>query len=812
MTWISLRAARAQLGKDPYAVRALADAGCFATRRVDGRDQFALEPEQDRRLLIDTFYERHAPCLDEAAFLCVKRVVNLLAGLPKLDPPRGFMDDAMRFMHGNAMSLEIGTLMLLTGATEKTARQHIVHWCARNCETSPDFSRYFSAPAGDHEALVLARLPTHLRNPPGTYLAKGGHPDDKPSELMFARLNSIRNQTLFEAITLDTLRLTATLSHQVVNRAIRSFAAFDDQLGAADACDPYAIRTVLEALLGHDWMSRKGSELGISETVVRYLHVFERLAEYMRTSVPGALRSKFARHQLTLPAGHEKFFRKVKQAVHKYQKACAANRQDRIESILDNPLEFLLVGRLRLLEHTIIRDACRKKIDEIIKKGEPLTEPVRFQHPYSTRLINDRFRRCKQIIHLAVWPWDLVHARLRATPEKSQGREAMYAMNQVEDISARSGYVIAYLGVSPQTPGDPTQEPLIAEVAKSFVLCSSGNLTPGQRAMQADALKRWQYSEKSALPAGLPWFEKIRRHAALDSNTLLTDVGADGIARPVVLIPHDEFCHGLMIAHSSVFIAADAGCRTGETLLAPSQSAAFEPVTDPKSGEVFKRFDSIGKNGKPVHPMMSPDTFKHFTDMIIEGAQRWHGGKLAPPVPPNAHFQMRDIKTVARYAYTLEERMLNYSELASLARVLYFGWFGLEGHDVRHVFNAMGRRAGIPPEVRQRLLNHADPSTEALYGPATPTEVSMRQIQLNKQTSDRMAKLLEDSTDGMSPEMAIALRELRRAEMNVRFYEQEGWSEEAKAVREEVKDWAERFARAMADHTRASEVIHVAAI
>jgi hypothetical protein len=59
----------------------------------------------------------------------------------------------------------------------------------------------------------------------------------------------------------------------------------------------------------------------------------------------------------------------VKSAVSKYQKACAANRQSRIERILDNPLEFLLVGRLRLQEHTSIRDACRKKIDELIRRA-----------------------------------------------------------------------------------------------------------------------------------------------------------------------------------------------------------------------------------------------------------------------------------------------------------------------------------------------------------------------------------------------------------------------------------------------------------
>jgi len=198
--------------------------------------------------------------------------------------------------------------------------------------------------------------------------------------------------------------------------------------------------------------------------------------------------------------------------------------------------------------------------------------------------------------------------------------------------------------------------------------------------------------------------------------------------------------------------------------------------------------------------------------MIIESARRWNGGKLPPPVAPNASFQLRKITTIARYAFTVDDRMINYSEIASLARILYFGWHALEGHDVRHLFNAMGRRAGIPPEVRQRLLNHSDVSTESLYGPATPKEKNRRQMQLNRQTSDSMAKLLHDSAGGMSADMVTALRELQRAEMNVRYYEDGGWPDEAEQVRREVHEWAEKLARATAEHNGASKVIHAAAI
>ncbi|WP_394654051.1 hypothetical protein [uncultured Sphingomonas sp.] len=811
MRWISLTGACEQLNKNPVAVRKLVRLGAIEGRMEGCWEKFALEPDDDKQAVLDRFYEQRAPCTDPESCTVVKEVVDLLYGRPQVSPPRRFMDDAMCVLRDQGMALDNASLRILTGASIAVARRHVIEWTAANDEETADTASHFSVPEGDHEALVIARLPQHLQKAPGTFLGPGGHPDGKPSEAIFARLNAIKNKALFEAVTLDVLRLAATKTDvHLEEHAVRAFSRFDVELGKRNARDPFALRIALESHLGPEWTTAKKAVGNSCETVMRYAHVQERLEQYIETVVPAALRPKFRTHLLTMPAGHEKFFRQVKSAVVKYQKACAASRQTRIEKILDNPLEFLLVGRLRLLEHTEIRDACRAKIDEVIKSGRTLTEPLHFQHSYETRLINDRFKRCKQIIHLAIWPWDLVHERLRAAADRNAIKVPRYAANVLENPASRSAYVIGYLGVSPQTPGDSVQTPLIANVADSFVLCATGSLSLDQCDRQAKAFAEYEFSNKLAKPGGLPWFEKNRRHACLDANTLLTDTRSDGAVARVVLIPHEEFCHGMMFAHSSVFIAADAGCRTGETLLAPALADQYEPVTDPKTGDVFKRFNSIGRFNKKVTPMVSPDTFRHLTDLIIESANRWHSGKLAPPVAPNFHFQQRGIKTVANYAFTLEERMINYSEIATLARVLYFGWHGLKGHDVRHLFNAMGRRAGISREIRQRILNHATPGSTDLYGPATPTEVNKRQMQLNRQTSDSMAKLLEESAEGMSADMRLALRELRRAEMNVRYYEEGGWMEEAEQIRCDVEHWADRLARATAEHNRAAEVIDAA--
>jgi hypothetical protein len=769
-------------------------------------EEFALEPEHDKQAVLEMFYAKHAPCTDTEKCLKVKFVVDRLAGRPTAIPPQAFLDDAILVLQDAGLQVTPAALVSLTGASLQVARNHVLEWGAAHPEQALPVATHFSSSVGDHEAQVIGRLPAHLRKAPGTYLAAGAHPDDKPDEAMFARLNSIRNQVLFEALTLDVLRLAASRTNAVLqNHAARAFQRFDTALGSRDARDPFVIREVLERHLGPQWLSTKQAEGNSCETVARYLHVFERLQNYIECTVPKTLQGSFLPHQLTLPAGSDKFFRQVKNAVSKYQKACSASRQSRIEKILDNPLEFLLVGRLRLIEHVGIRDVCRAEIDKIIRSGEVLTEPYRFSHSYETRLVNDRFRVCKQTLYLAIWPWRLLHNELRRSGQREGFKTPVYANNMEENEAHRSGYVVAYLGVSPQEPGGPTQTPLIAEVADSFILARG--LTIEQYTRQADAFERWEFSPKLSKTAGLPWFEKLRCHAARDANALLTNIRADGTETPMVLLPHEEFAHGLMFAHNAVFISADAGCRTGETLLAPSQAAEFEPIVDPESGDVFKRFDSIGKFGLKVQPMISPDTFKYLTDMIIETAKRWHGGKLAPPVAPNYHFQEREIKTVKRYAFSLAEEMIGYSQVATLARVLYLGWHGLKGHDVRHLFNAMGRRAGIPHAVRQRLLNHTAPGSTDLYGPATPDEVSRQQIKLKKHTSERMAALLETSADGMSQDMRVALRELQRAELTQRFYREGGWKDEADNLEREVREWADKLARATAAHTRGDEVI-----
>ena len=813
MRWVTLTGAGKQLNKQSQYIRAFSKMGCFERRKTGFREQFALEPDYNGQVLLDRFYAQHRPCNDKQSCLKVKKVVDLLRGRPQVVVPQAFLKDAVAVMLASDMSPTVADLRSLTGASVQVARRHLLDWSADNQGAGPSVSSHFSLSAGDHEALVLARLPVHLRTAPGTYLADGAHPDDKPSEKIFARLNSINNPVLFEAVTIDTMRLAALKTNEgIQDKGVRAFGRFDRDLVDRDARDPFIMRERLETRLGPRWTRDNHAEGNSCETVMRYQHVYDRLQDYIECVVPESLRSTFRAHQLTMPAGHEKFFRQVKNAVTRYQKACAASRQSRIESILDNPLEFLLVGRLRLLEHVGIRDACRLEIDELIATGKALVQPWRFQHSYETRLINDGFRRCKQTIHLAIWSWDLLHHQLRQAVDRPLGHPPVYAMNKAEDLADRSGYVIAYLGVTPQTPGEPTQTPLIAEVADSFALCSPGDLTIEQRSRQAAAFKRWELSEKLAKPAGLTSFEKMRRHACRDANALLKNIAADGSEVSVLLLPHEEFTHGLMFAHSGVFIAADAGCRTGETLLAPSQALAYEPITDPATGDVFKRFESVGKFGLKVQPMMSPDTFRYLTDMIVESARRWYGGKLPPPVAPNYHFQERKITTVKPYAFTTADGMIGYSQMAVLTRVLYFGWHGLKGHDVRHLFNAMGRRAGIPHEVRQRILNHSTPGSTDLYGLATPNEISRRQIQLNRQTSDNMAKLLENSAEGMSPEMRVALRELRRAELNVRYYQEGGWHEEAEQVVVEVRNWAEKLARATADYNGGSEVVRAGSI
>lgn len=815
--WISRTAVREQLGMHDQAVARAVKLGAL-TERIDAdRPRIRLGGGVDGPQVMEEFYAKIGPCLTEEDFELPREVGRLLLGKRRALPPQGLTDDAFNLMEKEEGEPTVARLQTLTGTTEAIARRQILDRIVVNGGDAADINRHYRAEPGDHETEVLARLPEDLKEPPGTYLCKKtGCPDDRPEEGEFARLRTIKNERLFIAATLVTLRLAATnMAKDLREKLMRAIMKVDRAGAGRDLDDPFVVRHVLETILGVQWSVTNRAEGAAAEFVNGYNKICEHFDRYLAQAVPRANRGTYRARQLVPPAGAIKFFGMVRTNIRKSQAAATLSRQVRIEKILDEPLEFLLVGRLRLKEHQALRDRFRAEIDLHIKSGKELTEPLRFQVPYVTRLINDRFRRCEQTLHAELWTWDLAHEAMHAENASLRRLKRSYGENAAVDNAGRAAYVIAFMGVTPKEPGGPTQTPLMAEVAGNFILDELTSLDDEQRARRMAACEVWDWdaTRLPAVPGGLPHFPWSRRHTAREANKLLTRAGPDGKPRRVLFMAHEEFTHGLMFAHASVFISADAGCRTGETLQAPSKRSLYETDQDPDTLEVFKKYKAIGKGGVAMQPMLSPDTFKHVTDLVIEIAVRWHGGKLPPAVEGNHHLKkQKKVKGPDFFAFTIDDRMINASELATLHRVLYLGWHGLQGHDVRHIFNAMGRRAGISREVRQRLLYHADPLTTDAYGPATPGEVSRQQRNLQRHVSERASTYLESLAPGSSEEMREADRELRLAETIHRFYESEGIAEKAEEARTKARHWAEQLARATAEHTRGAEVVDVAAI
>ena len=813
--WLTYSAARQQLGMKVESVVTLVRMGVLEERLVHGIKQVAVAADDDGPAILERLYEQRGRCEELDDFAVIRDAGLILLGKKRIAPPTGFTQDAFEYMSRTGIRATVEDLRSLTGATEAIARRQILDWISATGGDATSTRSHFRSATGDHEATVLARLPEPLKDAPGTFLCpRTGHPDDKPSELEFAALSAILDERLFAAGALAIFRLAAIGTKPDQRRRLAAvIRLIDKKFPGRDFDDPFTVRDILESMLGPRWVEEGISNGKVAESVNRYHLLHQHCETYLIQAVPVDRRASLSQYNLTLPAGHERFFRQIRNDIKRYQAECSASRQNRIEKILDEPLEFLLVGRLRLKEHQELRDVCRAKIDEQIRTGRCLKEPKRFQHPYTTRLYNDRLRRCEQTAHFALWSWELLHAEMHKANEALGRRRRSYGDNAKLETAGRDAYVIEFLGVTPAEPNGPCEIPLMAQVADTFVPDEMPSLNDDQRRRRDQACTKWAFPKKvPAMAAGLPHFVWSRRHTAREANKLLRSVKCNGESGPLLLVAHEEFTHGMMFAHSALAIIADAGCRTGEVLQAPSKKAGYEPVPDPSSEDVFKSFEGIGKFKKKVTPLLSPDTFSKVTDLVVENAARWHSGKLPPAVTPNHHLKQMIGKAKQHFVFTVDDRMLNFSELGTLLRVLYLGWHGLQGHDVRHVFNGMARRDGISREVRQRLLDHSSPRTNDGYGPATATELNRQRIVLSQHTAEKAASLLRSLDGGTSEKMREADRELRKAELVRSFYAKEGEPDLEGAARAEVTHWANELARATAEHTGAVRIIESNAI
>ncbi|MES3106910.1 hypothetical protein [Sphingomonas aurantiaca] len=809
MRHIYLQHAAVQLGVSGYAARALANA--CAIQWNDDKTKVELEEGIDRMELMERVYGARAPCTSPEDFHHVRRLGHILLGRPRQSPPKGFIEDAFRHLDGSTPNRTLTpiTFRALTGVTEPMALSLVVSHDLETEAGAKTIAGRFSVSPGNYEQSVNARLPEELRELPGTYLQNAEtHPSMRPKDGIFKRLAQIADERLFVGCAIVTLRRAAR-KERGQDELVRYMSAVDCNVSDIAIGDPHQLRAAMERMLGSKWAEQRNAPRPVLEALASYRQASKAIDEYIETVVPAGEKSKFRKFRLPMPAGHERFFASVLTVLNESRRGDMKSRQKRIKKILDAPLAFLLVGRVRFNECVTIRAKCREVIDAHIEGGARLTTPKTFQLPYVARDIDNQFRSVHQTAHFKLWTWDLLHSSMNGKRVGNGLMKRNWGVTYSGSKTGRSAYVVEFLGCTPAEPGGKTIVPFIAEFAESWIIDDVPTLDEHQQEQRAAKRLVWQMPfDPPSTPLGVTTFSTSRRHSFRDAYRLLRSQDPFGHERHVLLIAHEEFTLGVQYAHASVFICADAGSRITETLQAPSSGSGYEVHVDPVTKDVFKEYTAICKNGGAPKPfLLSPNSFSHLTDLVVEVANAWHKGKMAPPVHPTGAMKNRGIP-VARYAFTKEAGMLSETDLGTLQRILYLGWHELANHDIRHLFTSMARRGGVPKKVRQELLHHEDPATGDIYGVATPSQVSQQQIRLQQQRSAGMTELLTSAKADATPRTRLASRELARAEMNLNFYRERECFREATEMESEVKRWADELARAIAAQTGGAEVIN----
>jgi hypothetical protein len=734
-------------------------------------------PPGDGITKADLFADYHArtgPARTLADFARFGEAGRWLLRMPAARPPKALFEEAMAFFGESGGLPSPSELASLIGTTEALSKQLLDEAYGEKRTTAPDIPQFYSPELRARlDQQLLERLPEPLRTAPGTYLCpRRGHADERPSDRVMRTLLSIEDDRIFlptAAAVLHWKRLGRDDRRTYVNvLALRRLEMRLDR--GADLSDPYVALALLESMLEPGWRTGRMEDREGLEAALAYRSVLDAVQELGEASP--SLQQTLSAFSFVAPAGDRHFFKAIDAASALLRKKYVQNRQDRIEAILDNPLGLLLTARLRLQEHETIRDRCREKIDQVIASGKALTAPLPFAISYTARDVNSRFSRCDQTLLCRLWTWQLLEnvlfERMGKDPEQLK-----YTWAVAERLSGRDAYVVEYVDVSPSIPGEHTLAPIVVQAMQDFVLDVSSSLNAVQLMRKREMCDRTGFNKaKSCTPSGVGTFVGSTRYLARKARNVLG----------ITLIPIEEFTLGLRYAHAQLFIIADSGARPSEALQAPGDGKLYKAVPAAE-GRIFKTYECVSKNELSISVLLHPDTFRHMVNLFEEVSDRWHNGGALPVIRPNLHLHERKIEA-ARYLFICDQRMINFSEIGILTRLLLYDWHQLRGHDVRHLFSSMARRGGVSREIRQMLLNHESPVTSDGYGPETATEIERQKMMLAGQREDRMAKIRRASEEPTSPEIVELDRSLRLAikiEAFHRAEQQYGAAEEAMA-------------------------------
>jgi hypothetical protein len=558
-------------------------------------------------------------------------------------------------------------------------------------------------------------LPNALRTAPYTCLDE--HPSEtwrEPPPNVIRRILAIRHEQLRNAAALWTVnRMTSKVSGDHLHGVLKAVMALEILLGDRDISQPDVVGRMMRAYLIDKSALADDTDQTRYRAYRMWLVIHNGVEGYLKTLPTPEQRMAFSRFQIALPHNTTWFTREVWDRYGSLAEATEEARKERSDLLSNRYDEIRFIVEIRLQQASRLLSAYNQAVAALRALPRRLQEPFEVSYIEPVRYPDGRGSGTDQRVKIRIWSMALLRYKLCVNGPRPDNRKLFLPGGRRHIPREEHEHILEYVGVEPLQAGAPAAEPWFVELFRCGVFENPGTLTP-QLLERHSALKD-RLALRGCLeqaPTGLCAFDG-RGNRTFYRQAL----GIMGM----VLIPVENFYHGMLYARLSIRVQTVTGARSGELLQmthTKDRWGVVDGIGDKdESRAYFMAVPKGGDHAKPRPYILDDDTMDAVLETVRFTKERFgHNGRM--PIVKPAH-AIREKCGSDRYIFTQGRKAIELSGLNLLYEVLLAGVASVHVHDPRHAFANRALEDGVPVDILAGWLNQKNVLVTKYYGKAT---------------------------------------------------------------------------------------------
>ncbi len=576
-------------------------------------------------------------------------------------------------------------------------------------------NRYASGEAKDTLDDLRRALPKALSTVPYTCL--DAHPSEnwrEPPPNVIRRLLAIRHEQLRNAATLWTMhRLTSRVSGGHLIGVLKAVMALEAILNGRDISKPDVVGAVMQAYLIDRSALPQDSDQTRFRAYRMWLAIHNGIEGYLKTLPAADQRKVLSQFQIALPHNTAWFTREVWDRYGGLAEETQEARKERSDVLSDRYDEIRFTVEIRLQQVARLLSVYNQATGGLRAAPRRLEAPLEVSYVEPVRHSDGRGTGTNQRVKIRIWPVALLRYMLCVNGPRPDNRKQFLPGGGRHIPEQENEFLLEYLGVEPVNPGDHAAEPWFVELFRCGVFENPGALAP--QLLERQIFLKGRLSLRDSLeqsPSGLCAFEG-RGDRSMSRRAL----GMMGM----VLIPVENFYHGMLYARLGIRVQTVTGARSGELLQMVHNKerwGVIEGIGDKDESRAY--FLAVPKGGdiaKPRPYIIDDDTMDAVLETVRFTKERFGQHGQMPVVKP-AH-AIKEKCGPGRYIFTQGDKAVEQPALNLLYQVLLAGVAVVQVHDFRHAFANRALEDGVPLDVVAGWMNQKNVQVTKYYGKVT---------------------------------------------------------------------------------------------